>query len=79
MACLPSARPSDFVMLITAAFEAPYSTTWLPRCPAEEAVDTIDPPLPSAIRRFATHCVAKNGALTFTSMVESNCSGGTSR
>ena len=43
MPCRPSRVPRLFVRLMTAAFEAPYSTTVLPRWPADEAVLTIAP------------------------------------
>ena len=53
--------------------------TELPVWPATEAVETIEPPLPSAISRLATHCVAKKGTFTFTSMVKSYRSGVSSK
>ena len=75
----PAARvPRLLVRLITAAFDAPYSATALPRCPATEAVLTIAPVSPAAIRRFATHCEAKYGTRRLTDIVSSNWSGGVS-
>jgi hypothetical protein len=43
----------------------------LPFTPAMDAVVTIEPPSPAAIRRLATHCDAKNGTRTFADIVSS--------
>ena len=56
MPCRPSRVPRLLVRLMTAALEAPYSTTVLPRWPATGAVLTIAPVSLAAINRFATYC-----------------------
>ncbi len=43
MPCRPSRVPRLLIKLMTAAFDAPYSGTALPRWPASEAVLTIAP------------------------------------